>query len=106
MSEKRIIGGVDLQAGTLTGTVSDAQGLLGSVASEVGLSGSLSTAYTTHAATYDGDYEITPKAESQELKTKQKYMIDDVTVHAIPYFDVGNTSGGRTVYIGGQIEIE
>lgn len=106
MSEKRIIGGVDLQAGTLTGTVADSQSLSGCVAAEIGLSGSLTTAYTTNAETYDGDYEVTPKAESQELKTKQKYMVDDVTVHAIPYFDVGNNSGGRTVYIGGHVEIE
>ena len=55
--------------------------------------------------TYSGDYVITPKAdEIQKLETKEKYMYDDVTVKAIPYFETGNEYGGNTVYIGKEIE--
>ena len=52
---------------------------------------------------YEGEYEITPKVESQTMPTAQKTMMDDVTVHAIPYFDVSNQAGGNTVYIGCEV---
>lgn len=52
---------------------------------------------------YDGDYGITPKVEAQTMPTKNKVMADDVTVRAIPFFDVSNTSGGSTVYIAKEI---
>ena len=54
---------------------------------------------------YEGEYEITPKVESQIMPTAQKTMTDDVTVHAIPYFDVSNHAGGSTVYIGSEVMI-
>ena len=54
---------------------------------------------------YTGEYEITPKVESQKMPTAQKTMMDDVTVHAIPYFDVSNQAGGSTVYIGSEVMI-
>lgn len=55
--------------------------------------------------TYEGDYTVVPKAEAQELLTKKKYMDDNVTITAIPYFDVANPSGGQTIYIGSEVEI-
>lgn len=54
---------------------------------------------------YDGDYSIVPKAEAQQLPTKKKYMEDNITITAIPYFDVANPSGGQTIYIGSEVEI-
>lgn len=54
---------------------------------------------------YDGQYTVVPKAfEDIVLHTKNKKMIDDVTVKEIPYFETSNISGGLTVYIAGQIE--
>lgn len=52
---------------------------------------------------YDGEYTVTPKVEAQTLPTKEKVMLDDVTVKAIPFFNVSNTSGGSTVYIGSEV---
>lgn len=52
---------------------------------------------------YTGEYTVTPKVEAQTMPTKEKVMLDDVTIRAIPYFDVSNTSGGRTVYIGNEV---
>lgn len=49
---------------------------------------------------YEGDYEITPSVESQEMLTKNKMMDKDVTIKAIPYAEVSNTSGGCTILIG------
>lgn len=53
---------------------------------------------------YDGSYMVIPSVEEQKLQTAQKMMTDDVTVKAIPYYDVSNASGGTTVYIADTIE--
>lgn len=53
--------------------------------------------------TYKGDYTITPKVNAQQMPTKGKIMADDVTVKEIPFFNVSNTSGGSTVYIGKEV---
>lgn len=52
---------------------------------------------------YSGEYVVTPKVEEQTLNTKDKLLTDDVTVKSIPYFNVGNTSGGSTVYIANEV---
>lgn len=52
---------------------------------------------------YRGDYIVDPDFTEQTLYTKDKKMLNDVTVKAIEVQRVSNTSGGRTVYIGGLI---
>ena len=52
---------------------------------------------------YYGDYTVTPKVESQTMPTKGKVMEEDVTIKSIPFFNVSNTSGGSTVYIGKEV---
>lgn len=49
---------------------------------------------------YTGEYEVKPKITPQVLRTKDKYMVDDLTVLEIPYAEVSNTSGGLTATIG------
>jgi hypothetical protein len=49
---------------------------------------------------YDGSYVVIPEVKEQQMKTKNKYMTDDVTIEAIPYAEVSNTSDGITVTIG------
>lgn len=49
---------------------------------------------------YDGSYQITPKVSEQVLETKNKSLLDDITVFQIPYAAVSNPSGGETVTIG------
>lgn len=90
----------------LVGNIIESVRLTGTITQENKLSGNLASAYATQTSVYEGEYEVTPRVDSQELKTKHKYMTDDVTVLAIPFFEVGNPSGGSTVYIGGEIEIE
>lgn len=53
---------------------------------------------------YDGDYTVTPKVEPQTLPTKGKVMLDNMSIKSIPFYDVSNTSGGSTVYIGIEVE--
>lgn len=52
---------------------------------------------------YDGDYVITPKVSEQQAYTAGKVMIEDLTIRAIPFFNVGNIQGGSTVYIGSEV---
>ena len=52
---------------------------------------------------YEGEYEVTPTVDGTVLKTKDKLLADDVTVKAIPYYDTGNTAGGRTIYIANEV---
>ena len=53
---------------------------------------------------YEGDYEITPKVESQIMKTQGLMMKDDVSIKSIPCFKVSNEYGGETVWIGEKID--
>lgn len=48
---------------------------------------------------YTGEYIVTPKVGAQTLPTKEKVMLDDLTVREIPYAVVQNTSGGNTATI-------
>ena len=48
---------------------------------------------------YEESYEVTPTTGEQVLPTRQKTMADDLTVHAIPYVETTNESGGWTVSI-------
>lgn len=53
---------------------------------------------------YDGDYTVDPSAhEDIVLPTKNKAMLDDVTVNKIYYAEVSNPADGVTVYIAEQI---
>lgn len=52
---------------------------------------------------YEGPYDVTPKVEAQTLQTAQKFMREDVSVRAIPYFDVSNPAGGNTIYIANEV---
>lgn len=49
---------------------------------------------------YEGSYNVTPKVSEQVLETKNKSLLDDITVFEIPYASVSNPSGGQTVTIG------
>jgi hypothetical protein len=50
---------------------------------------------------YEGDYSVTPSLEEQLLPTNQKFMNADITINKIPITAVSNSSGGKTVIIGG-----
>lgn len=52
---------------------------------------------------YEGEYAVTPRVTEQTMATKNKMMTEDVTVKSIPFYNVGNTSGGSTVYIANEV---
>lgn len=49
---------------------------------------------------YEGDYNVIPRVYQQVLETKDKLMLDDVTVEIIPLAKTINLSNGYTVTIG------
>lgn len=52
---------------------------------------------------YDGDYTVTPSAESAVvLPTKNKMLKEDITVQKIPYYETANPTG-ETVYIASEV---
>lgn len=55
------------------------------------------------AVPYTGDYIVDPDFATQMLETKEKFMLDDVTINPIEVARVSNPAGGRTIYIGGEI---
>ena len=51
---------------------------------------------------YTGEYEVTPKTyDEQVLPTKNKRMINNLTVKKIPQYEVSNDSG-YTLIIGDE----
>lgn len=53
---------------------------------------------------YGGEYTVTPEVDTvQTLETAGKYMTNDVTVNAIPDYEVSNEAGGNTFIIGKEI---
>lgn len=54
---------------------------------------------------YEGSYEVIPKTSEQTLETKDKILTENIQICEIPYYDVANTAGGSTVYIGKEVEI-
>lgn len=58
------------------------------------------------AEIYNGEYTVTPQFDDPTvLKTKDKLLTDDVIVKPIEIFRTSNPSGGKTVYIGGNINV-
>lgn len=51
---------------------------------------------------YTGKYSVLPDVDHVTLETKNKLMSNDVTVFAIPLWEVSNPEGGTTIYIGGE----
>ena len=49
---------------------------------------------------YTGPTTVTPSGSVQTLPTAHKYLARDITVREIQRWDVGNTAGGKTVFIG------
>lgn len=50
---------------------------------------------------YDGEYEVTPMPyTTQILPTANLAMSTDISIREIPFYEVSNSSGGKTATIG------
>lgn len=48
---------------------------------------------------YPGPYSVIPKVDAQTLSTEHMVCSDDIVVEAVPYLEVSNPEGGKTVTI-------
>ena len=70
----------------------------------VNIGGLEDSVFTYQAPVYEGEYNVIPKAyEEQVLQTKEKTLLENVTVQKVPFYEVSNTSGGNTVNIAIEI---
>lgn len=49
---------------------------------------------------YEGTYDVIPMCSEQIIDVEGKHMLEDICVKEIPYYEVTNDSGGKTVKIG------
>lgn len=49
---------------------------------------------------YDGSYVMTSSSSNQTMNTKNKILLDDVTIESMPRTEVENDGGGTTIIIG------
>ena len=89
----------NVSVGQLKAVISDSVLLMGKLNPANKLQGIISAIEPVES--YNGDYTITPKIDSQTMRTKNKKMEDNITVLAIPYYETSNLTG-KTVYIGGN----
>lgn len=77
----------------LKGKINDRKKLVGSI--------HVSSVVSQETDYYEGSYELIPSENDQTLNVKNKTMMKDFTVKAIPYEEADNEFGGITVMIGG-----
>lgn len=87
--------------GKISGRLGGKQPLTGTLGRPEAVGGTVTAAKSRPYPMYEGPYEVTPLFDEQILETRKKSMADDVTVLAIPIYEVSNPQGGTTVTIGG-----
>lgn len=89
--------------GELSGTLTSPGTISGSLSGSKTISGELTIPSAVLPPSYEGEYEVIPKAyESQTLETKDKLMEDNVFIFSVPYFQTSNEHGD-TVYIASEV---
>lgn len=84
---------------TLSGKLQAESGISGKLSEEIDIKGSL--ILPIGYEDYAGPYSVKPKTEPYLLATADRHMTDDVTIDAIPYYEVSNQNG-KTIIIGGN----
>ena len=82
---------------SITGTISGLGSIKGDLSAAGGISGAISRELNHDY--YTGDYDVTPRVESQTLGTADKIMTRDVVINDIPFSETVNPAGGTTVII-------
>ena len=95
-----LVGSVTNQHGTLRGICRRGSVLNGKIVdATLKLKARVQLPASVTADAYDGDYEVLPAVDAKKLETKHKFMQDNVTVLAIPYYEVSNDQNGFTAII-------
>lgn len=99
-SEVTVTGSV-AEISTISGELSSTYTISGSVSETGTVTGTITVGGVTDYPEYEGPYEVVPTVEAQTLETAYTLLTDDVTVTAVPYYQVSNVSGD-TVYIASE----
>ena len=92
--------GLTSEPGNLIGYISSYESLTGSISSERTIVGSMTYPSSHYIDEYEGPYEATPTLDIQKLRTHDKLMRDDVTIHATPISDtITADTDGYTITI-------
>lgn len=95
-----LVGSVTNQYGTLHGICRRGVALSGEIVdTTLKLKARIQMPVSVTSDVYDGEYEVSPAIDAKELETKHKFMQDNVTVLAIPYYEVSNDQNGFTAII-------
>lgn len=86
---------------TICGTLTPSHNMTGAIFKRAAISGALTIPTYVDVDLYSGSYDVSPNFIGQILPTANKTMTDDVTVKPIEVQITTNTSGGKTVFIGG-----
>ena len=92
------------QTARLRGVISPEGSLRGKLRPEVSLRGRMAMGLVSDRPIYEGDSTVIPTVEEQTMKTRGKVMREDVTIRAIPIYEVSNAAGGATIYIASEVE--
>lgn len=80
--------------------IASKKSIKGSITTKEKISGFVNVGGMIQQESYDGSYEVTPTIGQQILQTKNKTMVNDLTIKSIPYSESDNSAGGITVTIG------
>lgn len=98
--EEGVLTDVIIPEGILSGVIKYEGNLTGIINSDGSLEGSLSMPIGYDD--YVGPYDVIPNVSQQSLDTADKHLADNVTIKAIPYYEVSNSQNGKTIIIGGK----
>ncbi len=70
--------------GEISGTLTPGETISGTLSSPETIEGDLTVPAAILPPTYEGPTEITPSSEAQILDTALFYMLEDITINAIP----------------------
>lgn len=70
--------------GELTGTLTKSATLQGMLSASNRIEGQLTIPSAIVPQSYEGEYTVTPSTEEQTLNTVHLYMMDNITIEAIP----------------------
>lgn len=95
---------IDEQVTFLKGTLSCDKILGGKITSTTRLFAvvTIPTIFDDPVEPYEGPVDILPSFDRSVLETKNKKLLDDLTVEPIPVYRVTNPTGGVTIVIGGN----
>lgn len=93
------MGGV-IQTARITGRLSVAGTITGSMSGVETLSGKIKVPSVVGVDPYEGEYAVTPGEETIVLSTGKKYMAENVVVNPIP------SNYGKIVWNGAHLRIE